>query len=69
VYAALARLQDEGFVAETDDPGPAGDADPRRRYYRVTGAGVEAARAEAARLAGVLARARGKRLLEGRSGG
>ena len=57
VYAALARLQDEGWVAEVE--GHPGEAeDERRRYYAVTPAGLEAARSEARRLEGLLARAR-----------
>lgn len=62
VYAALARLQEEGWVEEGDPPSEGEDA--RRRYYRVTPGGRDAARAEAARLARVLGMARGKDLLE-----
>lgn len=61
VYAALARLQDEGWVAQGDPPSEGEDA--RRRYYRVTSEGREAARAEAARLTRVLGMARSKDLL------
>lgn len=62
VYAALARLQDEGLVEETPVPPDVQD-DERRRYYRLTPAGLEAARAEAARLSELLGLARGKDLL------
>lgn len=61
VYAALSRLQDECWVEEGDPPSEGEDA--RRRYYRVTPAGREAARVEAARLARVLGMARRKDLL------
>jgi len=61
VYAALARLQDEGWVAEVEPPAHGGDA--RRRYYRVTPAGRDAARVEAARLASLVGFARRKELL------
>jgi len=61
VYAALARLGDQGWVEETDPPPD--EEDPRRRYYRITPEGLSAARAEAARLADVLGAARRKRLL------
>jgi len=61
VYAALARLGDQGWVVDSEGPGD--DEDPRRRYYRITAAGLAAARSEAARLADVLLEARRKRLL------
>lgn len=66
VYAALARLEDEGWVEEAE--GPSDGADERRRYYRVTATGEEAARAEAARLEEILSRARGKALLDSLGG-
>lgn len=62
IYAALARLEDEGWVRDVDPPHGAGD-DERRRYWRITGEGGAAVRAEAARLAGVVARARRSALL------
>lgn len=62
VYAALARLQDEGLVEEVGDrPGDADDQ--RRRYYGLTPAGRRAARAEARRLSELVALARAKQLL------
>lgn len=66
VYAALARLQDQGWVEEGAEPGDQDDA--RRRYYRLTPDGLAVARAEAARLADVLALARRKALLDEPSG-
>ncbi len=62
VYAALARLQDEGLVGEAQAPADTLD-DERRRYYRLTPEGVAAARAEATRLSDLLGLARGKDLL------
>lgn len=62
VYAALARLQDEGWVAEADAPDDAPDA--RRKYYRITPEGVDSARREAARLRAILDRAGRQPLLE-----
>jgi len=62
VYAALARLQEDGWVEEAPgrrDP----DEDPRRRYYRLTEAGAAAARAEATRLSDLLGLARDRGLL------
>ena len=67
VYAALARLQEQGWVAEA--AAPAGEGDARRRYYRVTPSGLEVARAEAARLVEVLGMARRKDIIVGPSSG
>ena len=48
LYKALSRLAERGLVeSEWEDPGIAADEGrPRRRLYRVTGAGVAACRAE-----------------------
>jgi DNA-binding PadR family transcriptional regulator len=61
LYAALKRLLDAGLVAEV--AAKADDPDPRRRYYRITAAGVAAGRAEAARLDALTTEARAKRWL------
>lgn len=66
VYAALARLVDQGWVAEADPP--ASETDQRRRYHRITPEGRAVARAEAARLRRVLEMAREKDLLSGPTG-
>ncbi|MEX0891734.1 MAG: PadR family transcriptional regulator [Gemmatimonadota bacterium] len=64
LYVALQRMDGEGLITDTDPPaGEAGEADPRRRYYRLTPAGREAARAESSRLAALLAAARAKDLI------
>lgn len=68
VYAALARLLDEGFIEEVEEPG-APDEDERRRYYRVSSEGRQAARAEALRRERALGLARQKELLPGREHG
>ena len=63
LYAAMKRLLESGLIEErTTRPAGASD-DPRRRYYRLTKAGREAARAEARRLEQLAAMARAKRLL------
>jgi DNA-binding PadR family transcriptional regulator len=64
VYRALARLFEEGLIAEQKSP--ASVTDPRRRYYAITPRGREIARLEARRLADQLAAARAGRLLKGR---
>lgn len=65
VYAALARLQDDGLVEEAGDRPTEGD-DRRRKYYGVTASGRTAAQDEARRLAELLLLARDKRLLPAR---
>ena len=63
LYAAVKRLLESGWIEERASR-PAGAADdPRRRYYRLTKAGREVARAEARRLEQLAAMARAKRLL------
>jgi DNA-binding PadR family transcriptional regulator len=59
LYTALQRLLDEGLIEESDrEPGP--EEDRRRRYYRLTAAGLGAARTETLRLARLVALARDK---------
>jgi DNA-binding PadR family transcriptional regulator len=62
LYLALQRMEGEGLVEDAPSPP---DADARRRYYRITSAGMAAARAESERLALLVAGARAKRLLSG----
>lgn len=47
LYTALRRMADSGWIEGTnmDDP-----EDPRRNYYRLTGAGRDVLRAEASRV-------------------
>lgn len=62
LYAAARRLLDAGWITEVKAPA---DTDPRRRYYRITGAGRQAARGEAARLERLTMMARERNLLPG----
>lgn len=64
LYLALQRMEREGLIAAAE--GAAGE-DARRRYYRLTRRGREAAEAESVRLAALVSTARRKRLLEGRA--
>ncbi len=61
LYAALKRLLETGLVTEVAAGGET--SDPRRRYYKITAAGVAAGRAEAARLDALTRAARAKRWL------
>jgi DNA-binding PadR family transcriptional regulator len=60
LYRSIARMVEQGLIAEVTRRRPAAD-DPRRRYYRVTPFGTAVARAEMRRLSDLvrLARARG----------
>ena len=62
LYGCLKRMLAARLVEESGErPDPALD-DERRRYYRMTGRGREAVRAEAQRLAAAVNAARSKRL-------
>ncbi len=58
-YLALHRLLEDGLIAEA----PAHGEDSRRRYYKLTDTGREAARLEARRLAQLVRVASAKRLI------
>jgi len=63
LYGTLKRLLEARLIAESAArPDPALD-DERRRYYRLTGTGEQVVRAEAQRYAGIVAVARGKKLI------
>ncbi|MDP9793486.1 DNA-binding PadR family transcriptional regulator [Catenuloplanes nepalensis] len=47
VYAALDQLEDAGWTTASWEALPAGENRARRRYYRLTASGVEAARQHA----------------------
>lgn len=65
LYRLLGRLLDDGLLAPA--PQPPDEADERRKYYRLTELGRAVARAEADRLAALLANVRQGRLLEDRA--
>lgn len=63
LYGTLRRMAEAGLIDALEgeeDP----DDDARRRYYRLTGAGTEALRAETERLESLVVAARGTRALE-----
>ena len=59
MYLALHRLLEDGLIAESPTKGD----DARRRYYKLSDAGREAARIEARRLAQLVKVASAKRLI------
>jgi DNA-binding PadR family transcriptional regulator len=63
LYGTVKRLLEAHLIEESDErPDPHLD-DERRRYYRLTGVGEEVVKAEARRYAGIVAIARGKKLI------
>lgn len=65
LYRTIARLVDDGFVAEVPPPADEAEEDARRRYYGLTGMGRALALEEAARLRALLERADRARALAG----
>jgi DNA-binding PadR family transcriptional regulator len=57
LYRTMARLVADGLVEEADESDPEAPHDSRRRYYRITELGRQAARHEARLAARVLAAA------------
>jgi DNA-binding PadR family transcriptional regulator len=57
LYGAIKRMLEDGLIEETAERPDAEDHDERRRYYRVTSFGREAAMAEAERLSQLVSRA------------
>jgi DNA-binding PadR family transcriptional regulator len=64
LYRNLARLADQGLLAEVAAPLRAEVGGGRPRYYRITPLGRRACAAEAQRLAAFVATARAKKLLK-----
>lgn len=60
LYLAMVRLEDDGLIASSAAPA---NEDERRRYYKLTAAGREAARVESRRLAHLVQHARALDLL------
>jgi len=61
LYDALARLTDQGLLAEAATPPDSSSSDSRRRYYELTKAGRAAAFDETARLTRLVDMARAKK--------
>ena len=67
LYAAIKRLLDERLIQELEMRPDTASDDPRRRYYRITPAGLEVACLEAARLERAVRMARQKKLTRRRA--
>jgi DNA-binding PadR family transcriptional regulator len=65
LYRTIRQLLEAGLIAESGERRDAALDDERRRYYRITDAGIRAASDEAARLADLVSVARAKGLLPG----
>lgn len=65
LYRSLKEMSAEGLIRETEPP--VEDADPRRRYYRITPGGRRLVEAEAARLERLVRVARERNLLPERA--
>jgi DNA-binding PadR family transcriptional regulator len=64
LYAALARMVDEGLLEEREGPADVSGG-PARRYYRRTNFGRAVARAESERLNALLTIARAQKIIPG----
>ncbi len=61
LYTALRRMRDDGWIEEVE--APAGEHDPRRRFYSLTAVGRRVLLEEARRLETLVSDARGKAVL------
>jgi len=66
LYAALARMVDEGLVEESEPRSDESSGGPPRRYYKRTTFGRAVARAESERLRALLEVARAQKMFGGR---
>ena len=64
LYRHLARMLEEGTIAELDRRAVSAEGDERRRYYEITPRGRDVAAAEAERLARLVKVARAHSLLD-----
>jgi DNA-binding PadR family transcriptional regulator len=62
LYGTIKRMMAAGLIEETDDRPHPGANDERRRYYRATALGRRVLEEETARMAGLVAAARAKRV-------
>lgn len=62
LYGTLQRMCAAGLLEPSEDRPPVDRDDPRRRYYRISALGRQAARREAERLSALLEVAKAKRV-------
>ena len=67
LYGSIKRMLEEGLIVELDERPDPDEDDERRRYYRLTPDGRDAAQAEADRLTTLLRQARAVGLTARRS--
>jgi DNA-binding PadR family transcriptional regulator len=67
LYLALQRMEEGGLVEESPKRPSVAEDDARRRYYRLTAVGRQAAVEETSRLANLVGVARDRRLITGRA--
>jgi DNA-binding PadR family transcriptional regulator len=67
LYRTIQRMLEDGLIVEPRERPAPDEDDERRRYYRITALGIAVARAEAARLAGLVKMARARGLAPGRA--
>ena len=65
LYSSIQSLLEEGLIEEVNFPADNKLRDERRRYYHLTAAGRQLARAEAERLADLLRVARARKIFRG----
>lgn len=65
LYGSLRTLLEASLIAELEDSSAQKDSAERRRYYRLTSAGLKVVRAEVESLSQTLRIARAKRILRG----
>jgi len=65
LYGSLRTLLEAKLIEELDDGSGSDDGSERRRYYRLTSAGLKLVRSEVEALAQTLRIARAKRILRG----
>lgn len=64
LYGSIQTLLDAGYIEETGERPDPSAGDERRRYYRLSGPGRAALKAETERIAGLLRLAKSKKIVK-----